>query len=700
MRASWSSHGRGLPGQRSVRTRQRAMTCALIVAALVMVVTGIVALPATASAPAQWTTDTSYSPTAADLSAVACPSASVCEAVGYDAAFLGAVYNTANGGITWTRQVVPPGVSSIVDISCPSVDNCIAVGETTNYESVVLTTTDGGLTWSAQYPQSFPTLVACASVTTCEAVGAGVSMRTTDFGLHWTVGNGPPLGDGRATALACPTTSICEVVAADGALAARTVDGGEIWTAETLPTGVTGLYGVACPKKAVCEAVGEGTQGGVALSTQNGGLTWTVSTLPSGVLPGSIACPSVTSCELVGPPGGIGGSPSAMGTADGGAVWTAQNLGVPVSTNQESVSGVACATTSSCEAVGTLAPTTGGCVRDVNCNIYMGLVIGTTDAGGTWTAQSLPQPVGTLSSVACASSSSCEAVGYGTDGDVVLGTDDGGTNWTQQGTTFLPGSILAGVACPSSSACQAVGTSANAGLILGTTNGGSTWTNESVPTNVEALLGIDCPSTSVCEAVGTETVPSEGVPVGVVLGTTDGGASWSEQTLPTVEGPLFAVACSSNSTCEVVGTDVADDQAVALGTADDGTSWTAQSLPSTATLLTGVACPTVSACEAVGVQSALRTDDGGTRWIAQSVPADPGTLLSDVACPSPSTCEAVGGGVAERSTNAQSVFGALWRLQTLPSPTADLTSVACPSDSLCYGVGVTDTGSGVVLAYG
>ncbi|MDA8357400.1 MAG: hypothetical protein M0Z95_14165, partial [Actinomycetota bacterium] len=60
----------------------------------------------------------------------------------------------------------------------------------------------------------------------------------------------------------------------------------------------------------------------------------------------------------------------------------------------------------------------------------------TADGGSTWSAQILPTQVSRLTGVSCASTSVCEAVGYGSSGGssggVILGTTDGGSTWCTQ----------------------------------------------------------------------------------------------------------------------------------------------------------------------------------------------------------------------------------------------------------------------------
>lgn len=76
---------------------------------------------------------------------------------------------------------------------------------------------------------------------------------------------------------------------------------------------------------------------------------------------------------------------------------------------------------------------------------------------------------------------------------------------------------------PSATVCEAVGYSGSSGVILGSTDGGATWTSQSVPPGVTSLNSVSCGSVDACEAVGYYSDLLTFVTYGVVLGTTDGG---------------------------------------------------------------------------------------------------------------------------------------------------------------------------------
>ena len=175
-------------------------------------------------------------------------------------------------------------------------------------------------------------------------------------------------------------------------------------------------------------------------------------------------------------------------------------------------------------------------------------VVATTNGGVTWTDQVIPAQLITLYGVACATVSDCTAVGDGYYGAVVISTGDGGTTWTSHA---LPSGIdvLNGVSCSSVLDCFAVGSTPDgtgnagggAGVIVATTNGGATWNEQALPAGITSLHGVSCSSLIACTAVGEGHV-ADGT--SVVVATTNGGATWNEQTIPTSLGVLYGVSCS------------------------------------------------------------------------------------------------------------------------------------------------------------
>src|SRR4051794_39528797 len=91
--------------------------------------------------------------------------------------------------------------------------------------------------------------------------------------------------------------------------------------------------------------------------------------------------------------------------------------------------------------------------------------------------------------------------------------------WTPQNAT---GTTLTSVSCPAATTCFAVG---QKGIVLVTTDGGATWSYSSSGT-ANNLNSVYCVSVSTCFAAGSKGGAGTNA---TILTTTDGGANWSAQ---------------------------------------------------------------------------------------------------------------------------------------------------------------------------
>jgi len=315
----------------------------------------------------------------------------------------------------------------------------------------------------------------------------------------------------------------------------------------------------------------------------------------------------------------------------------------------ENLASIACPTAATCVAVGS--------------GPDGALIEQTTNGGGSWNSES-PAGVPALVSVSCSGTTSCVAVG----GDSVLSTNNGGASWTTL-TVSLPqvlaglpptdeDSVFTSVSCAGEGYCWAT-TSTN--TIEVTTDGGATWTGETWPvpsyaggyayTNLDVEydnLQISCPSVNVCEGVGEQyyiiypppeaTIPMLVVDTGIIITTTDGGQSWSAESLN--EEVFTAVSCSSTTSCLTFGT----DGAYALTPGEAVTSVAANPSP----LSGGLDCLNNGTCVAVGATDSPEeapvqsTADGGMSWQPQPTPDSSSADLQSISCISASSCWAVG----------------------------------------------------------
>src|SRR5258708_15493933 len=117
------------------------------------------------------------------------------------------------------------------------------------------------------------------------------------------------------------------------------------------------------------------------------------------------------------------------------------------------------------------------------------------------------------------------------------------------------------------------------------------------------LWAISCATASPCFASGD---------YGMVVATTSGGTSWSQQS-PGLFTDLNAISCPSASACVAVGV-----QGKALISTDSGNSWSGVQLPGAGyyTNMYGVSCPSTPVCFAVS-DATYGSTDGGVTWSRQ-----------------------------------------------------------------------------------
>jgi hypothetical protein len=317
------------------------------------------------------------------LNGVSCVSATTCVGVGDDKNSsrvfvpLGEAWN----GTEWQLKSMPVPSGSVEvtleGVSCSSSTACTAVGsyQTSTGPYKTLAERWNGSEWTIQ---STPTPtgesyfvgldgVSCSSATSCIAVGfveVGVFKDTTLI-ESWN---------------------------------------GTEWKIQTSPNPskeVNALHGVSCTSSTACTAVGT-IYSGVLIERWNG-TEWVFQTGAnggSGSGLNAVSCTSATACTAVGGSGTSGLAESWNGTA-----WTSQNIPSPSGAKETTLLGTACPSTASCVATGWYINSSGAKVA-----------LGEGWNGTEWQIVSTPNPTGAtsseLSGVSCASSAECTAVGH------------------------------------------------------------------------------------------------------------------------------------------------------------------------------------------------------------------------------------------------------------------------------------------------
>jgi sugar lactone lactonase YvrE len=325
----------------------------------------------------------------------------------------------------------------------------------------------------------------------------------------------------------------------------------------------------SCPSSEECVAVGtyESSEniGGyfrelpMANTWKNG--QWSVKALPipegtgKKVAMTGISCASTTACLAVGYEENTAGKRVPVAERlNGSEGWSASAISLPAGAVEAGFEGVSCASASECMGVGLSVNSTGGLVP------YAALW-----NGSVWTVQNLPPEGGnaSLESVSCPAAEYCVAVGLKAFGFAEEGVTEtwNGKSWSVVSAQAPPGGgnfKLMGVSCASSTACMAVGNYNGAKGEAGLTErwNGEKWSFQApAETGVqEELTGVSCPSAQECTAVGDYTPNGRWVP----MAQTWNGASWSVQPLNTDAGgdpasEFHAVSCVAGSTCAAVG---------------------------------------------------------------------------------------------------------------------------------------------------
>ncbi|HTX00311.1 MAG TPA: DUF6531 domain-containing protein, partial [Acidimicrobiales bacterium] len=648
------------------------------------------------------------------------------------------VLSTLNGGVSWTPQTVPIATGDgLSAVACPSTSVCYAIvesttnnGESLPSDSVVVQTTDGGATWSADdlasgsYPSEGFNAIACPSTQVCVAVGPSPAdnnveaVYTANGGGTWNdadistacdgsncISFNTAQGDG-VFAISCPSTSQC-FVAAEGqyggypaAAVLSTVQSGstalgESWTAVMISSGGSGTnydeaLGISCSSTASCFAVGSygyysgGTNYEVAKVWKLASGSWSSVIAPSGPTELSeVTCTSSSDCYAI-----AGGWPAWLGyyegdvsdlylTVNAGSTWSSTT-----GSSGSSLDSVACPSTSSCFVAGG--------------DYSYGAFVDPMSSGGVLSAGSLPNYVWDLDAISCATATSCVASGS-TPAAGVVASSDGGATWFAPPPSSIDASwestysSLDAISCPAAGNCYAA---AQNGTLYASSNDGLSWTEQSLPTGAQAIRGVSCPSTDLCYAIGSG---------GAVYANADGGADWSTVTA----GPsglselhINALQCLSSSECFAVGSD--SSGAVIAGTTDSFGAWSVPSLPTSVSNLLSIDCPASSTCYAGGSATsgsgAVVSTTNLTSWTAASLSGS--SWLNAVACSSTTSCEGVGqedsSGVLSAVAYATS-DGSSWSSMDLPVALSDLSGATCTSVS-CFAVGEEDSsGLGAVI---
>jgi hypothetical protein len=621
--------------------------------------------------------------TSSELNAISCPTATNCTAVGdyVNGSNEVPLAEHWDGSGYWALDStpVPPGAatSELTAVSCPSANACIAVGtysdSTDGSGEQLFAATLHGFDWTLLTPsvpagavQSELNGISCLSATDCVAVGdysegTGTStLAETWNGSSWTIQSTPNYSAySGLSGVSCTSATACTAVG-PGAMAVRW--NGTTWSQQTFAKPQQGtipdLFKVSCTSATTCTAVGQHYIQGVGNTAAEiwNGTSWKFEQVNVGssydtAYLADVSCSYPATCTAVGTyHDPVDGNRALVETV--AVQWQIQTTPVPSGAVGDSIQDVSCTSANACMAVAS----------------YVGENPGLMDFtelwnGDSWTTGSIPNPtVADLRAVSCTAAKACTAVGSDTADNQVepLAERWNGTSWTVQSVPNPSGKTdgqLTGVSCASATACVAVGTASdssnNAETIADIWNGTS-WTVKTIPAQAgSGIHSVSCASATACTAVGAGLAGT--------LAASWNGTKWTIQSTDDPAGStgatLNGVSCMSASDCLAVGSYNDGSTEVTLSEFWNGTSWTLHSTPplsaAKSSELVSVSCTAVGPCTAVGEltksghnhPTLLAEQWSGTKWGVQNTvtpPGSKGSELTGVSCLSGIDCTAVG----------------------------------------------------------
>ncbi len=322
------------------------------------------------------------------------------------------------------------------------------------------------------------------------------------------------------------------------------------------------------------------------------------------------------------------------------------------------------------------------------------IYVSTNPAGGaaSW-PRITPQFTGAgyaVAGAACPSSSLCAALDYGGQ-FVASSAPTNPASWSTAGSTGLVHATS--LSCPTTSFCIAAGTNASEEATIATTsdpqNGSTATWSTSTQSALVAYATVSCSPDSALPS--PHAICLAGGSLGNVEVSTDGGATWTSQSLAPTSGFADAFACPASTLC-VAGTTNGTIVNSANATSGASGTWSAPVPVAggvSAVNITPQSCPSSSLCLASDgagrVLTSTNPAGGVSTWSSSLV--DPGGYgFSTPVCPSTTLCVATDGkGNLLTSTNPAG-GGSSWSAPASIDANGAELELACPTEKLCVAV--------------
>ena len=591
----------------------------------------------------------------------------------------GDIFHTSDGGVTLTVQARHN--VGFEDITFADAKHGWAVGDPANANTgtaIVYRTTNGGRRWTRVRLRLVADLnaVSFANTKVGWAISGDAVLHTVDGGLHWSVRQWPfpqRLKFGSFSAVQAGGSRRVWLGGDSGTIL-RTVNGGATW--KQFHTGLGGLNAIHFTSLNNGWAAG----GDEIVHTSDGGAHWTIQLTTSDIpdLSGLSFADSQNGWAITSA-GGPEPIPALFHTTDGGAHWTQQTAAPSDSSRW------VCALTPSDAVIG------GGALNR------------TSDGGATWqpSTHAADGYFGSLDALQFIDA----ATGWtaGSTGEI-LKTTNGGVSWSPQvsGTT----ADLRHMHFINADDGWAVG---DQGVIVHTTDGGANWTAQTSGTSYD-LTGVVFTDAQNGWATG-QSFTEDDYSSGVILHSTDGGQDWTTQYASTADPNLpsagiafsavaFADAKHGWAVGETQGSDSSYNQTVIMHTTDGGATWTQQldygppyvSNEDDATL-SSIACTNAEHAVAVGYDEngteIFRTINGGAKWTRLVQPVLWELDLTDVVFADATHGWAVGPYVVTRNVNPviRTTDGGRTWLRQFVGPTSGLAALSFVSPTRGWAAG-------------